>query len=384
MTFVVLGLPAGAIGVAWPPMRATFGAPLAGLGLLLAAVTLAYVTGTATSGPLGARFGGATLVIIGCMLAAMGLVGMSVAPQWWIVPILGLLAGAGAGFIDGAVNTYVSLTRGVRYMGWVHASWAVGAAVAPQLVIGSLALSGSWRPAFAVVAGCYAVCAVAVATRRHEWNQASSEPAHSSTVDRKRPIGYVRAVVFLAAVLLLAAGLEATAGDWSYTQLTLGRSMAAAVAGWGATLFWAGLAGGRVALGIGGHRFEPMRLLDIGVAISLFSTLLYWLAPPLVSTFVALPLLGFAVSIIYPLLLSLTPARVGASLTGLAVGLGLAAGTIGGGALPAAIGLILQGVGLFTLGPALTIMAAGLLVLHAVSRRAAPRSVRLEVDQPAL
>jgi len=172
--------------------------------------------------------------------------------------------------------------------------------------------------------------------------------------------------------------------DRSYTQLTLGRSVAAAVAGWGATLFWAGLAGGRVALGIGGNRFEAMRLLDVGIAISLLSTLLYWLGPPLVSTFVALPLLGFAVSVIFPVLLSLTPARVGTSLTGIAVGLGLAAGTVGGGALPAAIGLILQGVGLFTLGPVMSVMAAALLVLHAVSRRAAPRSVRPAQDQPVL
>ena len=43
LTFVALGLPAGAIGVAWPYMRASFGAPLAGLGLLLATLTLAYL-----------------------------------------------------------------------------------------------------------------------------------------------------------------------------------------------------------------------------------------------------------------------------------------------------------------------------------------------------
>src|SRR5438552_16138986 len=32
--FVALGLPAGAVGVAWPQMRASLGAPLAGLGSL--------------------------------------------------------------------------------------------------------------------------------------------------------------------------------------------------------------------------------------------------------------------------------------------------------------------------------------------------------------
>src|SRR2546422_8785662 len=62
LTFVTLGLPAGAIGVAWPYMRASFGAPLAGLGLLLAALTLAYFLASAASGPLTGRNGTAGLL----------------------------------------------------------------------------------------------------------------------------------------------------------------------------------------------------------------------------------------------------------------------------------------------------------------------------------
>ena len=51
MLFVALGLPAGAVGVAWPHMRASLGAPLASLGLLLAAWTIAYFVASASSGP---------------------------------------------------------------------------------------------------------------------------------------------------------------------------------------------------------------------------------------------------------------------------------------------------------------------------------------------
>lgn len=141
--FVVLGFTAGAVGVAWPPMRASFGAPLAGLGLILATVTAAYFAGSASSGPLGARFGRAALVVSGCALAAVGLLAVSVATEWLVIPIFGLVLGAGFGLIDAAVNAHVSLNRGVRYMGWLHASWAVGAALGPQVVVVSLALTGS-------------------------------------------------------------------------------------------------------------------------------------------------------------------------------------------------------------------------------------------------
>src|SRR5438876_12150854 len=88
LTFVTLGLPAGAIGVAWPYMRASFGAPLAGLGLLLATLTLAYFLASAASGPLTARLGTSGLLVGGCALSALAWLGLALAPEWLIVPLI--------------------------------------------------------------------------------------------------------------------------------------------------------------------------------------------------------------------------------------------------------------------------------------------------------
>jgi len=51
-----------------------------------------------------------------------------------------------------------------------------------------------------------------------------------------------------------------------------------------------------------------------------------------------------------------------------AIGYELAAGTLGGGGLPALTGLVLQSAGLLSLGPLLFAMAAGLTLLHVSSR----------------
>src|SRR5438132_12386447 len=85
--FIALGLPAGAVGVAWPHMRASLGAPLAGLGLLLAAWTIAYFLASASSGPGTARFGTSTVLIGGCALAAIGAFGWSRSNPWGVVPL---------------------------------------------------------------------------------------------------------------------------------------------------------------------------------------------------------------------------------------------------------------------------------------------------------
>ena len=368
MLFVTLGLPAGALGVAWPYMRDSLHAPLAGLGLLLAAFTAAYFIASASSGPLGTRVGTRVLLVAGCGLAGIGLLGLSLVTVWWIVPLVSLLSGGGSGLIDAATNAHTSLNRGVRFMGWLHASWALGAALGPPIVVISLGATGSWRASYAAMAVVFLAIGLIVASRRHDWVNKSAAVDARLPATRSVPAEYRRALALLIGLLFVGAGLEATAGDWSYTQLTAGRSLSGGPASLGASLFWAGLAGGRVALGLLGNRAAPVRLLDTSVGVATVAALAFWLAPPVVSALIALPILGAAVSVIFPLLLSITPARVGTAMTPHAVGYELAAGVLGGGGLPALTGLVLQSGGLLSLGPILFAMAVGLALLHVSSR----------------
>ena len=384
VTFIALGLPAGALGVAWPYMRASFGAPLAGLGLMLAAFTLAYFLASAGSGPLTGRLGTSDLLLGGCALSTAAWLSIALAPQWWLVPMVSVVAGAGSGLIDASVNAHISLNRGVRYMGWLHAAWAAGAALGPPVVVLSLAVTGSWRAGFAAMGAAFLVIGLLVSARRRDWIAAAVGPTAPAPIEAPGRTNYRRAMLILAGLFLVAAGLEATAGDWAYTQLTLGRAVSNGLAGWGVTLFWAGLAAGRVALGLVGSHVQPVRLLDAGIGISVLATLAFWLAPPLVSALIALPMLGVALSVIFPLLLSLTPSRVGAGMTAHAVGYGLAAGTIGGGGVPATVGLALQSLGLSTLGPLLSVLAMVLALLHAISCRDSRRSAQPGLGGPAL
>src|SRR2546421_5106597 len=176
VTFVTLGLPAGALGVAWPYMRASFGAPLAGLGLVLATFTVAYFLASATSGPLTGRLGTSGLLVGGCALSALAWLGLALAPEWWIVIVVSFLAGAGSGLIDASVNAHISLNRGVRYIGWLHASWALGAALGPPVVVVSLAGTSSWRAGVAAVGGAFPAGGGLGRGRGHDWGGGGLAP----------------------------------------------------------------------------------------------------------------------------------------------------------------------------------------------------------------
>src|SRR5438034_826124 len=184
----------------------------------------------------------------------------------WIRSSIPLLSFLTLGLPAG-VNGHISLTRGIRYMGWLHASWALGAALGPPVVVLSLAGTSSWRAGFAAMGAAFLANGLLVSARRQDWAKATLSPTGHPSEKAPGRIIYRRAIVMLAGLFLVAAGLEATAGDWSYTQLTVGRGVPAGLATWGATLFWAGLAAGRVALGVLGNRLPAIRLLDAGIGI---------------------------------------------------------------------------------------------------------------------
>src|SRR5580692_9446667 len=167
-SFVVLGLPDGMLGTAWPSMRGTFGAPVGDLGLILLLATAGSVLVTAFVGRLIRRLGVAALLTMAFLVAAAGYTGFAVAPGLWLVLAAAVLTGAAAGMMDGGLNTAVALTGRQRLLNLLHGAYGVGTALGP-LVITAAILTGSWRPAYgALVAVDLVVAALWLRQRRRE------------------------------------------------------------------------------------------------------------------------------------------------------------------------------------------------------------------------
>src|SRR5580658_11209313 len=139
--FVVLGLPDGMLGTAWPSMRATFGAPVGDLGLILLLATAGSVLVTAFVGALIRRLGVAALLAVAGVTAAAGFVGFALAPGLWLVLATAALTGAAAGMMDAGLNTAVALTGRQRLLHLLHGAYGIGTAIGP-LVITAAILTG--------------------------------------------------------------------------------------------------------------------------------------------------------------------------------------------------------------------------------------------------
>ena len=361
---VLLGLPTGMLGIAWPSMRASLNAPFVGLGLLVAAMTVAQFAASAASGLLRERLGTIALLLASVAAAATGLAIFAIASGWWATILASAVLGCGLGLLDAAVNTEAALRGDIRFMGALHGAWAIGASLGPPLVGAMLVASESWRPAYLVAAAAFAVLGVATYAVRSDLNDA---PELQAPPTGARSIG--RTVILGCALMFVYVGIEIGAGQWTYTRFATDGSLSDGIAGLAVFLYWLALAAGRVALALVGDRIAPVRLFDLSVFGALASTVGFWLLPPPVAALLALPCLGAALSVFVPVLLYLTPRRIGSAAAPRAIGYQVAAGMIGGASLPAAVGVFMQSIDVAALGPCLVSMAVVLAGLHVASTR---------------
>ena len=359
---VVLGLPTGMLGVAWPSIREALGAPLAGLGVILGAMTVTQFAASTFNGAIRARLGTTLVLLVPALFAAVGLALFAVAGDWLVITLAAAVLGAGLGMFDAAVNTEAALRRGVRFMGALHASWAAGAAIGPAVVTLAIVGFGTWRVGFAFAAVLFVVVALAVVAMRGSLIEA---PQHDlPTADAAR-----RYVIVGAALMFVYVGIELGAGQWSYTRFTFASELDTQTAATAVFLYWSGLGAGRVLLALIGDRVGATRWLDLSVMGAVIATLAFSLLPPTVAALVALPMLGLCLSVFVPVLIYITPQRVGNAAAPHAIGYMVAAGMLGGATLPAATGVLMQSVGVPALGPALVGLAVVLAALYRFASR---------------
>lgn len=344
VAFVGLGMPDGLLGVGWPSLRADFAVPLDALGWLLAAGVVGYTTSSFLNGVLLARLGVGRMLALSCLLTGLALVGYTVAPQWWMVVALGVVAGLGAGAIDAGLNTYVAAYFGARLMQWLHASWGVGITIGPLLMTAGLALWQSWRVGYWVVGGFQLALAVGFFVTLSLWERpAPAFGEQKRLTDYQTSFGLTlrQPAVWLSITLfLLYVGAETALGVWAYTLLTEARRVEPALAGVVTGSYWLMFTIGRIAAGVVAVRVGSDRLVRGGLIGALLGTgLLIW-NPAVFANVLAIALIGLAIAPIFPALMSGTAARVGDRFAANTIGMQMAATGAGMALIPAGMGVL--------------------------------------------
>jgi len=368
--FIALGLPGGALNVAWPSIRDDFGLTQDAIGTLLVTQTIGYLVASFLNGRILSRLGIGPFLLTSTLVFGVGLGCYALAPMWWLMALLGLITGLGSGAIDAGLNTYFAANHSPSLMNWLHACFGIGATIGPQLATWILARGHSWRWTYAVVFAVQGVLGIAFALTLKRWriaHEASQEWAPRPVDVPLLDTLMVPKVWLGIALFVVFTGLEGSAGQWGYVLFTEARKVPAIVAGTWISVYWASLTIGRILFGIAATRIGVTSLLRIGMLGLACGAALVWWNPTILLGFLGLALMGFSLAPLFPLSISDTPRQVGSRHAPNAIGFQVAGASVGLAILPALTGALAQNLGLETIGPFLLVASVLVIALHEVS-----------------
>lgn len=367
-TYVVLGMPSGLLGVAWPSIRSSFNLPLSAMGTLLTIYTIGYIASSFCTGWLLARLGAARLLMIGCLLIGGGVLGYILAPAWLIMVACGVLLGLGNGIVDGGLNVYVAENYEARHMNWLHAFFGIGVTIGPVIMTATLNRGWPWQWGYLPVLVPVVVLSVSLWLTRTWWQDSKALPTaaspHGPVAQASIRQSLLLPVVWLGMmVFMLHPGIEFIAGQWTYTLFTEGRAIDTTLASRWISIYWASLTVGRIVLGPVADRIGVNRLLRLCMLGIIAGAALMWWNPTVLVSFLGLALIGFGVAPQYPSMMSAAPGWMGKAHAANAIGFMVATGSAGVALLPGLVGVLADRVGLEVVGPFTIVATLVMLVL---------------------
>ena len=326
IAFISLGLPDSLFGVSWPVLHVEFGIAesFASVYTIITAICTGGVSFVA--GRVIRKFGTGKVSFFSTLLTAIGLVGISFAPNIVVMIIFAIILGYGAGAIDTGLNSYVSLHYKAKYLNWLHCFWGMGVAISPMIMSGFLgAGEGQWRNGYRVVALLQLAIAMIILATLKKWDPAvEQEQRDSAKADMS--MGQLFRLKGLPTSILslgLYCGAEYLIGTWGATYAVHEFDLAPEVAAKWVSLYYGGIMLGRIIVGFVPERIGDDLRVKCGVLISLAG--IVFLALPVGDIALAgLLLIGIGFGPVFPAVIHSVPDRFGstysADLTGYHMG----------------------------------------------------------------
>ena len=125
--------------------------PLSYAGLLTMTISACTILSSLFTDRIIKKFGTGLTTALSVMLTAIALLGFSIAPSFWVLLLLAIPYGIGAGSVDAALNNYVALHYSSKHMSWLHAFWGIGVTISPNIMGFCLSNNLGWQNGYLIV-----------------------------------------------------------------------------------------------------------------------------------------------------------------------------------------------------------------------------------------
>ena len=405
LSFISLGLPDSLLGSAWPSMYQGFSVPISYSGIISMIISLGTIASSLQSDRLTRRFGAGRITAVSVALTAAALIGFSLSDSFFMLCLLSVPYGLGAGSVDAALNNYVALHFASRHMSWLHCMWGVGASLGPYVMGNALASGAGWQSGYRIIGLMQVVMSVilflslplwkksadaaspsetaadrTVSDKKNDNNQgltdenvpfqskAETDPEIRGTVDigagalSLRQIFAIPGAKSLITAFFCYMALEATASLWASSYLTLERGFSAEEAASLSGLFFIGITAGRAVSGFITMKLSDTSMIRLGQAIISAGLLLLLLPLGGRASVLGLILLGLGCAPIYPCIIHSTPEHFGAERSQAVIGVQMASAYVGSCFTPPFFGLLGSHIS-FSLYPGFLLLILALMVI---------------------
>lgn len=344
IAFISLGLPDSLLGSSWPSMQMDLGAPLSSAGI----ISMCISGGTIISSLLSARFikklGTGRVTLISVAMTAVALFGFSASHSVWMLCLMAIPLGLGAGSVDAALNNFVALHYKAIHMSWLHCFWGIGATSGPIIVSFFSVSKGDWQKGYLIISLIQFCLVAGLLVSLPLWAKFNKSVSNSETeeiaMDTNQNLFRVRGVKVALIAFICYCAVEATTGLWGSSYLVNYKGLDAASAARWIAFFYGGITIGRFFSGFLTLRFTNVQLIRGGQIVALLGAALLLLPLPVLVSAVGFVLIGLGCAPIYPSMLHETPERFGKELSQKIMGLQMAFAYIGTTVMPPAIGYL--------------------------------------------
>ncbi len=366
LSFISLGLPDALLGSAWPVMHLELGAPISWAGILSMIIAGGTILSSLMSDRLTHWLGAGKVTAISVLMTALALFGFSISNSFWMLCLIALPYGLGAGGVDAALNNYVALHYESRHMSWLHCFWGVGASIGPYVMGYSLSTSLGWQGGYRIISILQIALTAVLIFSLPQWKKSASENGEEVTA-KALTLPQILAIPGAKAVFtcfFCYCALEQTAMLWSASYLNLHAGVDPQTAASLASMCVLGITIGRALSGFLTMKLNDTQMIRLGQGIIAAGVLTLLLPLGYPGSLAGLILVGLGCAPIYPCIIHSTPALFGADKSQAIIGVQMASAYVGTLAMPPLFGLIAQNITVSLLPVYLAALLILMFVMH--------------------
>ncbi len=350
LIFISLGLPDSLLGSGWPAMRAFFGVPSSFAGYVSMTISFMTIISALLSPRLMRKMQTKWIVIISIMLTVAGLLGFSICTEYWMLFLMAVPYGLGAGAIDASINNYVAMHYSGAVMNFLHCFYGVGAMISPYIMAAALRRA-RWNEGYRWTAylqiAILVVCILSLPLWKRNQTKEEEETLKNSAGIRE-VVKIPGAVQTLIAFFAYCSG-EATCFLWvpSFFAGTKKGLSVGTIASFGSLIF-GGLMLGRLIAGFISNHFGDRKMIRMGIVLELMGILVVILPfPGYMVTAVGFVMIGTGMGPVYPAIQHMAPRNFGRKNSAAMIGLQMASAYVGSTFMPMVFGLLQETLGIW-------------------------------------